>query len=199
MSLSGENICAAIEVEENHNARIDLKEALAEIERLKAERTEDDKNWLIAREMRESLRGQLAQSREECERLKDKYYLLHKKVNHLSVFETTDKLTESQAECARMREALEKSLIKVDWNSDQFEDIKQYNETRQIILSALAPGAGKEYAERVRRLEAVAEAAEGVAQKTINLTNCTLCAKEYPHRLTLNEALEALAALGDRK
>jgi hypothetical protein len=34
--------------------------------------------------------------------------------------------------------ALNAALIKVDWNSDEFHNSKQYNETRKIILDAFA-------------------------------------------------------------
>lgn len=43
-----------------------------------------------------------------------------------------------QAQLATAKQALEQVLIKVDWNSDEFHNLKQYNETRQIILKALA-------------------------------------------------------------
>lgn len=37
----------------------------------------------------------------------------------------------------RQRELLEKVLIKVDWNADEFHNAKQYYETRKLILAEL--------------------------------------------------------------
>lgn len=42
-----------------------------------------------------------------------------------------------QTQADALAEALDKTLIKVDWNSDDFHP-KQYAETRNIILDALA-------------------------------------------------------------
>ena len=42
-------------------------------------------------------------------------------------------------EIARLRTNMERLLIKIDWNSDEFHDPKQYNETRNIVLDSLSP------------------------------------------------------------
>lgn len=46
-------------------------------------------------------------------------------------------LSESTRLNETYKTALDKVLIKVDWNSDEFHNVKQYNETREIILNAL--------------------------------------------------------------
>lgn len=62
-----------------------------------------------------------------------------------------------RAELAAMREALDKVLIKVDWNGDEFSSPKQYAETRQLILNALALPAAQAAHERWKALERVAD------------------------------------------
>lgn len=49
-----------------------------------------------------------------------------------------DRLAASEAREVGLRGALERVLIKVDWNSDEFHNPKQYAETRAIIQDALA-------------------------------------------------------------
>lgn len=64
-----------------------------------------------------------------------------------------------EVECAAMRSGLEAVLIKVDWNSDEFHDSKQYEDTRRIILEVLATRAAFRLQERIQKLEKVAELA----------------------------------------